>query len=180
MTTATTLARDYDMTIEQVIDREKIRDVLMRYVRGIDRRDADLLRTVYWPEAIDDHTLYVGKIDGFIDYFFDHYKDHVVTIHNIGSIIIDLEGDTARTESYFTYLHRRKVDGDFLDLMTAGRYIDRMEKRGREWRIAARTVTLDWKADERKMGDWDEGFQFPGSDTYPNDVIYTWAEYQKR
>lgn len=164
----------FDLTIEDVIDREKIRSVLMRYVRGIDRRDADLLRTVYWPEAIDDHTIYSGGVEGFIEFFFDHYKNHTIYMHNIGSIIIEVEGDTAKVESLYTYFHRRPENGNYVDLVSAGRYIDKMEKRRNEWRIAERTVTLDWRSDEKNMGDWDKGFQFPMGAPYPDDPIYKW------
>lgn len=166
----------FELGIEDVIDREKIRAVLMRYVRGIDRRDADLLRTVYWPEAIDDHTIYSGGVEGFIDFFFDHYKDHLSYMHNIGSIIIDIEGPIAKVESYFTYFHRRPDGDDFVDLVTAGRYIDRMEKRGTEWRIIARTVTLEWRSDEKNMADWSTGLQFPRGGALPNDPIYSWLQ----
>jgi hypothetical protein len=169
-------AERFDISIEDVIDREKIRAVLMRYVRGIDRRDADLLRTVYWPDAVDDHTLYSGDVEGFIKFFFDYYKDYVTAIHNIGSIIIDVEGPIAKVESLYTYFHRRPQDGEFVDMITSGRYIDRMEKRGTEWRIAARTVTIDWRTNEAKMGDWDKGLQFPKGGIYPDDPIYSWLK----
>lgn len=168
----------FDLTIEDVIDREKIRAVLMRYVRGMDRRDADLLRTVYWPDAIDDHTLYSGGVEGFIAFFFDYYADFVCYMHNIGSIIIEVEGDVAKVESLYTYFHRRPTDDGFVDLISAGRYIDRMEKRGREWRIAARTVTIDWRSDEANMGDWTTGLQFPAGKPYPDDPIYRWLGVQ--
>jgi hypothetical protein len=34
-------------------DREAIRDCLFRYARAIGRLDEDLLRSAYWPVAVD-------------------------------------------------------------------------------------------------------------------------------
>ena len=36
-------------------DQQAIRDVLARYWRGIDRGDADLVRSTYHPDARDAH-----------------------------------------------------------------------------------------------------------------------------
>ena len=44
----------------ELADREATRDCLFRYCRGIDRADPDLLRTVYWPGAMDYHTCVTG------------------------------------------------------------------------------------------------------------------------
>jgi SnoaL-like domain len=38
--------------LTSVIDRETIRDCLARVARGEDRRDAVLLSSAYWPDAI--------------------------------------------------------------------------------------------------------------------------------
>ena len=46
--------------------REAIRDCLYRYCRGIDRRDADILRTAYWPDANDTHLSFKCNIEEFI------------------------------------------------------------------------------------------------------------------
>jgi hypothetical protein len=48
-------------------------------------------------------------------------------------------------QSYFQALQRAPDDhGVLRDLFLAGRYVDRFEKRGDEWRIAARRVVYDW------------------------------------
>ena len=47
-------------------DREAIRDCLYRYSRGVDRCDEDMLRSVYWEDAIDDHCLFTGQREELI------------------------------------------------------------------------------------------------------------------
>ena len=51
---------------DEMVDREAIRDCLFRYSHAIDRYQLDILRTVYWPDAIDDHSGFKGNPEGFI------------------------------------------------------------------------------------------------------------------
>ena len=49
-------------------DRQEIYDCIMRYCRGIDRLDREVLLSAYHPDAIDDHgSTYVGGVEGFAD-----------------------------------------------------------------------------------------------------------------
>jgi hypothetical protein len=47
--------------LQQLIDKLEIHEVLTRYCRGIDRCDAELLESVYHPDATDNHGQFVGK-----------------------------------------------------------------------------------------------------------------------
>src|SRR5580692_5001461 len=51
---------------DELADREAIKDCLYRYSRGIDRCDMELLRSAYWPGAMDTHTGFKGTIEEFI------------------------------------------------------------------------------------------------------------------
>ena len=55
-------------TLQALADREAIRTLVYAYCRAVDRRDFDWLRTLYHPDAIDDHTPYFnGPASEFID-----------------------------------------------------------------------------------------------------------------
>ena len=41
--------------LQSLLDREAIRDCLLRYCRGIDRCDEEALRSAYWEDATDCH-----------------------------------------------------------------------------------------------------------------------------
>jgi hypothetical protein len=43
------------------------------------------------------------------------------------------------------------------DTVIGGRYLDRLEKRGGEWRIAGRTMLYDWFRDFGVSVDWSQG-----------------------
>jgi SnoaL-like protein len=142
--------------IREYLDREAIRDVLMRYSHGVDRCDGEVLKTVYWPEAIDDHGRFVGKRDEFIAWVMPHLLAMGSTQHFLGNILIRIDGMVANSETYFQAFHRMEnSDGKPAeDLVICGRYLDRMEKRAKEWRLAHRVVAFDHFREYSDSGNW--------------------------
>jgi hypothetical protein len=132
--------------VAELMDREAIRECMNRYCRGIDRQDETALRSAYWPDATDRHGPYQGSATGFIDWALKKLAaDSERSIHNITNMSITLAGTQAGVETYFLALQRdRDAQGIAREVFLAGRYVDRFEKRGGEWRIAARTVVYDW------------------------------------
>jgi hypothetical protein len=135
--------------VEELHDRQAIKDCLMRYARGVDRFDRDLLLSAYHADAVDDHGKFLGGPTEFWDWAFgQHSRVHLSHQHYIVNHTCELDGDTAHTETYYVFVSMNR-EGPAMS-MTGGRYIDRFEKRDGEWRIAYRICTRDWAAmDER-------------------------------
>jgi hypothetical protein len=144
--------------LQEVLDRIAIEDCLFRYCHAIDRCDPELLRSVYWPEAIDDHVFWRGKAEAFVEFCMPILRSRDQTQHTVSNILIRIEGDEARVQSYVSaYERARRKDGKPNDITMFGRYLDRMEKRGGEWRIADRKVVLDWWRVWEDSADWPRG-----------------------
>lgn len=162
---------------DEFADRESIRDCLYRYCRGIDRCDPDLLRSAYWPDAIDDHGDFKGTIEQFIAWAEPQLHRSGQNLHMIGNILIRIDGITAAVESYFWFVITRPGGGP-RDMLGCGRYLDRFERRGDEWRIAARLVMTDWFQEQEGTADWSRGpFGDPHAATgrlRPDDESYGW------
>ena len=163
-------------TLQNLLDREAIRDCLHRYCRGIDRVDEACLRSVYWPDATDRHGPYQGTASGFIEWALDKLKDAPRGVHLLSNILIDLRGEVAGVESYFQALQGdRDAQGQPRESLLVGRYVDRFEKRGGEWRIAQRTVVYDWIRQQPMSGESDElrfGVRQPNGARKPSDALY--------
>ena len=142
------------MDMQELLDREAIRDVIYRYCRACDRRDERLLRSVYHPDATDNHGAFVGSADEFVRHTMDTGgAGFVAGQHHIGNILIELDGDVARVESVFI-CHLVSSDQDARQIeVLGGRYWDRMERRDGEWRIADRVVLLDWSELRRDIAE---------------------------
>lgn len=143
--------------LNNMIDREKIRDCLARLSRGEDRRDAELIRGCYWPGATDDHGVFVGTDEEYLAWVVPGMPSIPVTLHTLGQSLIDLRGDMAAVETHVTAYHRIDMNGQERDIVIGGRYLDRMEKRKQEWRIAHRTMIYDWVSDFGQSVDWSKG-----------------------
>lgn len=126
-----------------------IRDVLLRYCRGIDRIDLDLVRECYHADAIDDHGAFRGDVDGFVSWIGRLLPRYGVTTHLLHNCLVELhpsrEG-AARVETYGVAEHQTPSGPAELNLTIAFRYLDRFEDRGdgAGWRIADRLCTTEW------------------------------------
>jgi hypothetical protein len=162
--------------LQELLDREAIRDCLYRYCRGIDRLDAEALRSAYWPDGTDRHGAYQGSAKGFIDHALLKLPLAGRMIHLIGNILIELRGDVAAVESYFQAIQaERDAQGQPLETFLCGRYVDRFERRAGEWRVAARTVVYDWVRQTPLPAISDAelfGVRQPTGGRQPNDPLY--------
>jgi len=132
-------------TLNEVIAHHRIRQVLERYCRGIDRLAAALIDSVYWDDATDNHGIYVGPGKDFAAFIVPMLRDaFTATMHFIGQSNIAVTGDRAAADTYFVAYHTRSEEAGAVVDVAAGRYADMLERRGDEWRIRDRTVVMDW------------------------------------
>jgi ketosteroid isomerase-like protein len=131
-----------DPAVRELLDKQAIREVVMRYCRGVDRGDPALLGSAYWPDGADDHPggqHFTGETIGpeMVRSMLDNMQS---TNHQITTQTIEVDGDTAAAESYSLGSHVLK---DGRRLKTLVRYLDRFERRGDEWRISYRLCLND-------------------------------------
>jgi hypothetical protein len=162
--------------LKACVARDAIREKLALYCRAVDRCDEQLLRSVYWPDATDDHGLFSGSVDGFIAWVFPQLALIEATHHQIGLPSIALEGSTAKVETYWTGYKRMKPGEGVRDHVSGGRYLDIMEERGGEWRIARRMVTFEWSTTTNNYPWGGSGYPPPTTigKRRPDDPVYQW------
>lgn len=143
--------------LQQYLDREKIRECLVRLARGEDRRDADLIKASCWPDACKDYGVFAGSFQEYLDWVVPGADAIKLTQHLLGQSLIELNGDTAQVETLVNSYHRVDMGNGEQDSIIGGRYLDRLEKRNGEWRIAERTLIYDWFQDYGQSVDWSQG-----------------------
>lgn len=155
-------ARVMDARLQTLLDKEEIRDVLMRYGRGVDRADADLLKSCYHPDATEEHgSTYAGPAHAYIDGAVPRIRKMGAMAHYICNIHIALEGDKGYVESYVLTFARITREGKTGDTLTGGRLCDKFEKRGGVWKIAHRKMAFDWNRDMAVQEGWCLGMFSP-------------------
>lgn len=135
--------------LDILLAKDEIRDLQSRYMRGQDRLDADLQRSVFWRDSTVDYGFFQGSGDDFVTFAQDLLRGHEANLHLIGQSLIDVEGDVAFGEVYYFAYHRVVEGGVAQDMIVAGRYVDRYERRGGVWKIAHRSELFDWARKEK-------------------------------
>ncbi len=139
---------EFERELRAVLDKDAIREIIYRYCHANDRRNWELLRSLYHPDGTDDHGRFTGLASEFADYAAARQSEELeITHHTVGSIAIELDGDAAAAESYmFGYHIFRSDDGGpaWLDVLGA-RLVDRFERREGRWAIASRVLVRDWR-----------------------------------
>ena len=148
-------------------DRDAIENLLGLYCRAIDRLDLELLKSIYHPDAVDDHGAIHTNAHEFADRVIAMLRDLCVyTMHTVTHSVIEVRGDRATSESYFlaihtvaageaaigkffgeTYLATERAAGRLdrrHEYLCSGRYLDELDKRDGVWRIARRKMTNEW------------------------------------
>jgi hypothetical protein len=161
--------------LQSLLDKQSIYEVLITYCRGVDRCDEALVRSVYHEDSFDDHGYWRGSGADFAPFVTGRLAAaNSATTHSITNVLIELDGDSAWSESQvLATLVRKDSQPPRADVMGA-RYLDHLSRRDGVWRIDDRTVVLDWHKTEVWSGEAPpvptEGFARGGR--YPEDPVY--------
>ena len=143
--------------LDDMLAREAIRNCIARLARGEDRRDAALIGSAYWSDATIDFGVFLGTYDEYLAWVVPGDPALPCTLHMLGQSHIELKGETALAETLVLSYHRVDPGGAHQDTAIGGRYLDTMEKRGGEWRIAKRIMLYDFYQDWGPAIDWAQG-----------------------
>jgi hypothetical protein len=136
---------DLEAEVRDLAARRDITEAIHNYMRAQDRLLPDLHRTAFHEDGHVDCGIYKGSTYGFVDFAQGFLRDLKASQHVVGQIQIRFDGaEAADGEVYFVAWHRIVEDGEDKDLLVAGRYVDRYEKREGSWRIARRHELIDW------------------------------------
>ena len=133
-----------DQTLQTLVDKQAIYELSCRYMRGLDRTDAELLLSVFWDDAYCEYGFINGDAPTFVVFAITALREHESNQHMIGNTLLEVAGDEAFGEVYFHAYHKVKSETGFDDLIVAGRYLDRYERRDGVWKMSYRSERVDW------------------------------------
>jgi hypothetical protein len=163
--------------LQRLIDKSEIHDCMLRYVRGVDRRDWELVRSTFFEDGTDHHGDFKGKRDDFIAWVSKAHAQVTKSTHLLGNCLIEFASpELAVVETYFHAIlelgaeaeeHRKMLlnegkggTAQRIRVEVLGRYVDRFEKRLGEWRIARRRVVFDTTHSQAAVGDVDSNMKW--------------------
>jgi len=131
-----------EAALRRLLDRAAIEDVLRRYARGVDRRDLELVASCFTADAAYDGALARGTITDALAALRVALDRYASTLHFLGNQLVEVDGDTARSETY-ALAHHRFADGTFR--VVAVRYLDELVRVRDGWRICRRVARREWE-----------------------------------
>lgn len=131
--------------LQQLLDRQACEDVLMRYGRTLDWLDGEGHASCFWPDAEIDYGFFTGSGEDWVPVVMDIETASPHRWHALCGSMVQVEGDSAKAESYGIAVGTaQNEDGEQVDTMFGGRYLDELHKRDGQWRIARRRYVADW------------------------------------
>src|SRR5262249_33347217 len=145
--------------LQELLDKQELEEVVIRYCRAIDRRDEDLLLSCFHPDAYIDHGPCKGTPAEYLEYLRSRSMSETAgpRLHRGTNCLFEVDGDTAYGEAY---KHVLEFAPDGGRIHGYSRYIRRFERRQGAWRIARQVAILEWTNNpSRRVGStgWAEG-----------------------
>lgn len=167
---ARTAPRD---ALQDLLDKQAVYEVVLRYCRGIDRLDLELVRSCYHPGAVDHHTGFTGSRDEYVAWVGQGLQRFSGTMHLVANHLVEIDGDVAFSETYGNAHHWGvPADDPGLNFVSGFRYVDRLDRRDGEWRISERHAVREWtRAIPAEVVRPKEG-QGPGARRDRSDPVY--------
>lgn len=128
------------MSLEMLLAEREIYRALVRVARAMDERDWGALDPIVRADATAD--LGLGQVNGreaIVGVMRSFLDDCGPTQHLLGNVMIEVDGDSARSSCYVSDMHKGTGDKAALTFSTLGEYHDRWQREGGTWRMTHRT-----------------------------------------
>ena len=137
--------------MQYLIDRAAIQQLLARYFQGLDRSDAEQVRSCFTDDVRCHYdkrspTRGIEELMGSLQNFNKLRAGTMkITTHFMGNFNLTLlQGDAAEAETNAIAFLVEPTNGVDVVAMRSLRYLDRMRRERDGWRISDRIHTLDW------------------------------------
>lgn len=122
-----------------LLDEMACRKVIGRYGSALDWRDEAALASTVWPDAFIDYGFFKGSGEEFVQAFMPIERAAGRPFHILVTEQLEISGLFADAESIgFSLTFETPAPGTKTVRQYWGRYLDRLEKRGKEWKIIKR------------------------------------------
>jgi hypothetical protein len=141
-------ARATSPSVDELIAKQAITDVIYTYCRALDRMDWDLAHTVWHDDGTADYgtNMFQGTGAGFLDWVWTQHAGMMGHSHQITNVLVSVDGDRAASEAYVTAALRLEADANAqaTEIVSRGRYVDTWSRRDGRWAIDHRTFVEDF------------------------------------
>lgn len=134
-----------EQAVAILLAKQEITEQIYRYSRGYDRMDAEIALTVWHKGGTVAYgNRYDGPIADWIEPSWAYRSKLRGFMHQVGNILIEVNGDKAASESYLhATLQFPPENGVIVEDIWRGRYMDTWSKRDGVWALDHRLFVPD-------------------------------------
>lgn len=147
--------------LEQLLAKQALHDLNVRYCRAVDRLDRELMDSLWAPGATVDVGVFEGAADAYSEMITQPTEAMIRSFHAITNELYQIDGEQAWGEVYVTAAITVIEEGERIERLVGGRYLDRFVKANQQWCFQHRFFVLDWSKSFASEDVWNEGlYQF--------------------
>lgn len=137
--------------LQELIDRQDITDVALRYARSLDTKNFDTLIQCFTPDAVYGERRGHAEIEAIARGALEPLD---CTQHITTNFQIQVDGDSATMECYFHAQHIRQSAVGGAELIIAGTYEDQLVRTQDGWKFQSRLLHVLWRNGNPAVLNW--------------------------
>lgn len=130
--------------LEQVEAKQALQQLNARFSRAMDRMDRCLMVSLWTDDGEIDWGPHKGSVQPFVIAATTADPRLERSFHSVSNEYFVVDGDSATGEVSVIIVSTVIEDGQKIDRLVGGRYLDRYRKEGGQWKIAQRCFVHDW------------------------------------
>ncbi len=131
-------------TLERLLVKQRLSELVAAYSRAADRADEQLLASLFHPGAVCDSGVIRAESQEFARKFVAWTHEYAAVLsHSACSSWFEVDGHEAVGETYVLAMCRLNERHGGGQSLVAGRYLDRFERRDGEWKFVSRRFVVD-------------------------------------
>jgi hypothetical protein len=136
---------DLDAALRQLLERQAIEEVLLRYASTIDRKDFATLRTLFCDDIRGQYgDVVVEGGDALLQWIDDMTKTATWQHHMLNVYHVDFVSDTEATTLTYHTSHQTTSTAPSTCTKIVARYYDTVRKVDGVWKIADKYMQIGW------------------------------------
>jgi hypothetical protein len=149
--------------LDELLAKQSLHELLSAYCRAVDRADEQALRALFHPDAIVNGGVVNGDAAAFASGVARWLRANApVAFQTITNEYFEVSGARASGECYVLALNTSVGSAGNTDTITAGRYLDRFERREGQWKFIEHTFVMDCNINQPSSAVYDDTVHPPG------------------
>jgi hypothetical protein len=145
------------LEFEELKAKQQLHELVTRYCVGVDRRDGELLSSLWVADSHIDFGVFKGTGQDFANVITTPNPVVEIMFHFTSNELFTIAGNTAEGRHYVIGMTSVNIDGTKTQSMVGGRYLDKYARAQGVWKFTERLFVMDWNKNDVSTENWTDG-----------------------